>query len=167
VLPGFVTAENAPLIQAGLVGRGGSDDGFTNSPRRAAILRWFSWRRNGFATAPGVTVLRKGAIWRELIIVPQARIQSIALYQGPLLRRVGVAAVRVHTVAGPVYASLGAVDSAQAVRFFEETADAAVFSAGTDTSHRWRSSAVPVPAAVAPESPLEPAATTAQPPESP
>lgn len=139
VLPGFVTPENQALIAAGLRGKGEEGDGFINSPRRAAILRWFSWRRNGFATAPGVTLLRKGAIWRELVIVPQARIQSIALNQGPLLRRVGVAAVRFHTVAGPVYATLGAIDRDEAIRFFDESADAAVLSAGTDTSHRWRS----------------------------
>jgi len=145
VLPGFVTDENSALIAAGLTGKGAEGDGFVNSPRRAAILRWFSWRRNGFATAPGVTLLRKGAIWRELIVVPQARIQSIALHQGPLLRRVGVAGVRFHTVAGPVYATLGAIDRDEAIRFFDEAAESAVLSAGTDTSHRWRSGAAVLP----------------------
>ncbi|MGV8883907.1 MAG: PH domain-containing protein [Rhodoglobus sp.] len=145
VLPGFVTEQNSVLISAGLTGKGVDGDGFVNSPRRAAILRWFSWRRNGFATAPGVTLLRKGAIWRELVLVPQARIQSIALSQGPLLRRVGVASVRFHTVAGPVYATLGAIDRDVAIRFFDDAAESAVLSAGTDTSHRWRASLIDSP----------------------
>jgi putative membrane protein len=84
-------------------------------------------------------VLRKGAIWRSLILVPQPRVQSVALTQGPLLRRFGLAAVTVHTVAGPITARLGAVDSADALRFFAESSRSVVESASSDTSHRWRS----------------------------
>jgi putative membrane protein len=126
------------LLRRGLVSRGG-DDGFVNSPRRAAPLRWFSWRRNGYAFAPATIVLRKGAIWRELIIVPQPRVQSVALTQGPLLRRLGLASLTVHTVAGPITARLGAVDSADALHFFAESSRSIVESASSDTSHRWRS----------------------------
>lgn len=126
------------LLRRGLVSRGG-DDGFVNSPRRAAPLRWFSWRRNGFAFAPGTIVLRKGAIWREMIIVPQPRVQSTQLRQGPLLRRFGLASITLHTVAGPITARLGAVDAAEATRFFEESSRSIIESASSDTSHRWRS----------------------------
>ena len=59
------------LIEAGMTSSG-TEGGFTVSPRRAAVLRWFSWRRNGFREAPGAVLLRKGAIWRELIVVPPA-----------------------------------------------------------------------------------------------
>jgi putative membrane protein len=131
-------ADSRELLRRGLVSRGGND-GFVNSPRRAAPLRWFSWRRNGYAFAPATIVLRKGAIWRSLILVPQPRVQSVALTQGPLLRRFGLAAVTVHTVAGPITARLGAVDSADALRFFAESSRSVVESASSDTSHRWRS----------------------------
>lgn len=137
VLPGF-DPESVALLERGLTSKGG-DDGFVNSPPRARVLRWFSVRRNGFALVPGAVLLRRGAIWRELIVVPQARMQSLGLRQGPLLRRLRLASLRLHTVAGPVIARLGAVDQAEAVRAFEEIADAAVSSAGADTSHRWRS----------------------------
>jgi putative membrane protein len=130
--------DSRELLRRGLVSRGG-DDGFVNSPRRAAPLRWFSWRRNGYAFAPATIVLRKGAIWRELIIVPQPRVQSVALTQGPLLRRLGLASLTVHTVAGPITARLGAVDSADALHFFTESSRSIVESASSDTSHRWRS----------------------------
>jgi putative membrane protein len=138
VLPGLIDPESIALLERGLTSKGG-DDGFVNSPQRARVIRWFSQRRNGFAVVPGAVLLRKGAIWRELIVVPQARMQSIALHQGPLLRRLRLASLRLHTVAGPIVPALGAIDQDEAVRAFGEVAEAAVRSAGADTSHRWRS----------------------------
>jgi putative membrane protein len=126
------------LLERGLMSPGG-DDGFVNSPRRAAPLRWFSWRRNGYAFSPGTVLLRKGRIWRELIIVPEPRVQSVALHQGPLLRRFRLASITLHTVAGPITARLGAVDQENAREFFETASRSIVDSALTDTSHRWRS----------------------------
>jgi putative membrane protein len=137
VLPDLVDPASLALVESGLASAGG-DDGFLNSPPRAAILRWFSWRRNGFALTDESVLLRRGAIWRQLVIVPHARAQSVSLRQGPLLRRLRLATVRVHTVRGPVEARLGAIDQAEAVRFFGEMADAAVRAANADTTHRWR-----------------------------
>jgi membrane protein YdbS with pleckstrin-like domain len=131
-------ASAGALIAPGLVSRGGAD-GFTNSPPRAVWLRPFSWRRNGFAITRESLLLRKGAIWRRFIIVPQPRLQSVSVRQGPLLRRLGLASVHLHTVAGPINAVLGALDQAVATRFFDDVARAAVASAVRDTSHRWRS----------------------------
>lgn len=139
------------LVVAGLTSKGG-DDGFVNSPRRAAVLRWFSWRRNGFTILPRQVLLRKGAIWRTLVIVPHARMQSVAVRQGPLLRSLRLAAVHVHTVAGPITPALGALDRDAAIGFFETVADAAVLSAAQDTTHRWRAAASGGPA----ESPAQP-----------
>ena len=143
VLPGLVDARAVELLERGLTSKGG-DDGFVNSPSRARILRWFSVRRNGFAVVPGAVLLRRGAIWRELTVVPAARLQSIALHQGPIERSLRVASVRLHTVTGPVIARLGAIDAGTAVAFFGDVADAAVSSASADTSHRWRSPEAPV-----------------------
>ncbi|MBX3100583.1 MAG: PH domain-containing protein [Salinibacterium sp.] len=139
VLPGLMDPEAIELLERGLTSKGGND-GFTNSPRRARVLRWFSWRRNGFALVPGAALLRRGAIWRTLVVVPTARMQSVALYQGPLLRRLRLAGIRMHTVAGPVMPYLGAVDADTAVQAFGDIAQSAVSSASSDTSHRWRSS---------------------------
>jgi putative membrane protein len=142
VLPGVVDPEALALLERGLTSKGG-DDGFTNSPRRAAWLRWFSWRRNGFAITPDAVLLRRGAIWRELIAVPQARMQSVSLNQGPLLRGMRLAAVRLHTVAGPVTARLGAIDQDTAWRFWDDAAHEAVTAAERDTTHRWRQGEAP------------------------
>jgi putative membrane protein len=144
LLPGLVagdseeTSDVRDVLERGLAGRGG-DDEFTTSPRRAAVVRWFSWRRNGFALFPGAVLLRRGAIWRELAIVPTPRVQSVAVEQGPFDRALRLAAVHVHTVAGPISPRIGALDARDAEGFFRDAADVVVAAAGTDTSHRWRS----------------------------
>jgi len=122
---------------------GEREGAFTNSPRRAAILRWFSWRRNGFALRPDAVILRRGAIWRELVVVPAARMQSVSVHQGPLERAMRLANVQAHTVAGPINARLGALDAGDASRFFRELADTAIAAAAADRSHRWRSGEAP------------------------
>ena len=102
------------------------------------MIRWFSWRRNGFALVDDAVLLRKGAIWRELVIVPLARLQSVSIDEGPIYRRLRLRAVKVHTVAGPITPSLGALDHAEAESFFDAVAAAAVRSGSADTSHHWR-----------------------------
>jgi putative membrane protein len=137
LLPGLTEGEARDLFQRGLVGRGGDAD-FTVSPRRAAVVRWFSWRRNGFALFPGAVLMRRGAVWRELAIVPTPRVQSVALERGPLARALRLANVHVHTVAGPISARLGALDAGDAQRLFRDAAVAAVAAARADRTHRWR-----------------------------
>ena len=129
--------ERRDLLERGLAGRGGDAD-FTTSPRRAAVVRWFSWRRNGFALHPGAVLLRRGAIWRELAIVPTPRVQSVAVEQGPLARSLRLAGITVHTVAGPVATHLGALDSGDAQALFRDAATASIAAARADRSHRWR-----------------------------
>jgi len=126
------------LLERGLAGTRGDDD-FTTTPRRGAVLRWFSWRRNGFALVPGAVLLRRGAIWRDLTIVPTPRMQSVAIEQGPILRGLRLAGVHVHTVAGPITPRIGALDVEDAQRLFRDVAGAAVAAAALDRSHRWRS----------------------------
>jgi len=137
VLPGLSTDEALEMLRRGIESKGG-DDGFTTSPRRAAVIRWFSWRRNGFALLDDAVLLRKGAIWRELVIVPLARMQSVVIEDGPVYRRLRLGAVKVHTVAGPISPSLGALDRTDAEGFFDSVAAAAVRSGTSDTSHHWR-----------------------------
>ncbi|UDF14407.1 PH domain-containing protein [Antiquaquibacter oligotrophicus] len=139
VLP--TMAEEIDGLERALVSRGG--DEFTTSPRRAAVVRWFSWRRNGYAQTSGAVLLRRGAIWRDLVIVPKARIQSLAISRGPLGRRLRIATLRVHTVAGPVQTYVGAIDQDQAVTGFEELSRGVVAAMQSDRTHRWRGEATP------------------------
>jgi putative membrane protein len=151
------------LAERGLA-RPAQHDGYTSSPRRAVVLRWFSWRRNGFAVSDGSVLLRRGVIWRELVVVPFARSQSVSAHQGPLLRMLRLAAVRVHTVAGPIVASIGALDRGSAIDLFDAVARGAILSSGADTSHRWRASE-PAASTVGPP-PAGPAASAFGPPPS-
>jgi putative membrane protein len=137
VLPEFVGETSTALLLTGILGHGEDADGFVNSPRRGRFLRPFSWRRTGFAIDPNALLLRSGAVWRHLVIVPHARLQSIALRQGPIERRLGVNRIQAHTVAGPVNTELGIVDRDTSVRLFEGLAVSAATSGRVDRSHRW------------------------------
>ena len=138
LLPEVATDEARPTIELGMVGSG-DEGGFTISPPRARGIRWFSQRRNGFAFTPTAVLLRTGAIWRSLTIVPFARLQSVSVHQGPVLRSMRLAAIHAHTVSGPISPTLGALDRTDAMTFFDTVRDAAISSADTDRSHRWRS----------------------------
>ncbi|WP_210507685.1 PH domain-containing protein [Naasia sp. SYSU D00057] len=127
------------LLDTSLTGRGG-DDGFVNAPPRARWLRPFSWRRTGFTLTSSALVLRSGIVWRTVVLVPQARLQSVALVQGPLRRRLRLAGVHAHTVAGPIAPRLEVADADVAVTLFADLAVAAVTSGAADTTHRWNAS---------------------------
>jgi len=129
-------AEVEALVTSGLTGRGGGA-GYSSTPRRAAWLRPFSWRRIGWASAAGVALIRRGALVRSLTLVPLARMQSVAVSVGPIDRALDLAAVRLHTVAGPVSAVLPVVDRGEAMRLFERLSDEAVERAASDTTHHW------------------------------
>ncbi|WP_267419483.1 MULTISPECIES: PH domain-containing protein [unclassified Curtobacterium] len=117
----------------------GDAGGFVHSPRRGRWLRPLSARRNGYRFVEGAVLLRLGAVWRSLVVVPLPRVQSVRVEQGPLERLLRLASVHVHTVSGPVAARVGALDARDAQLLWSGTAERAVAAAATDTSHRWRS----------------------------
>jgi putative membrane protein len=133
-------ADIDPLVDAGLTGRGG-DAGFTQPPRRAAWLRPFSWRRTGWVSAAGIVLVRRGSLLRRLVLVPLARMQSVAIEVGPVRRALGLASLRVHTVAGPVSAVVPVAGRVEADAAFERVAHEAVVRAADDHSERWGESA--------------------------
>ena len=139
ILPSFTDAEAQGIIESGMVSRGG-DDGFTNAPRRAAWLRPFSWRRTGFREHGSIVLLRRGVLSRDLVVVPLARLQSVALEQGPVHRMLRLASVRMQTVSGPVAAALEVVPADTALALYRRTAADAVEWASVDTSHHWGAS---------------------------
>ncbi len=144
LLPGVDPDDWPVIIGPGVLGSG-SDGGFVTTPKRARIIRLLSWRRNGFRLTPDVLLLRRGLIWRKLAILPLARLQSVGVYQGPVDRMLGVAAVRGHVVAGPVYPNVSAVDRDAALGLFRDVARGAIAAAASDRTHRWARE--PAPAA--------------------
>ncbi|GAA1831857.1 PH domain-containing protein [Agromyces salentinus] len=135
LLPEAIDAESA-AIGAGLTGRG-PGDGFTATPRRAAWLHPFSWRRIGWAAESGVVLFRTGALSRSLVLMPLARMQSVAIARGPVARMLDVASIRVHTVMGPVMVYLPVVPTAEARALFERLSADAVTLAAADQTHHW------------------------------
>ncbi len=129
-------AEVEAFVGPGLTGRG-DGEGYSSTPRRAAWLHPFSWRRIGWAAAAGVALIRRGALVRSLTLVPLARMQSVAVSVGPIDRALDLAGIRLHTVTGPVSAVLPVVDRAEAMRLFERLSEEAVERAASDTTHHW------------------------------
>lgn len=113
------------------------ESGFVLAPRRARWIDPIAWRRTGYALRPTLLLFRSGVLWRKLVILPLARIQSVQISQGPLERMLRLASARVHTVAGPVTPTLPTIAKDEATRLFEHASTAAVRAAANDHSHRW------------------------------
>ena len=67
------------------------------SPPRARWLQPISHGWVGWGADESVLLTRAGWLTRVQMVVPHARVQSLALAQGPLRRRLGLATVGVHT----------------------------------------------------------------------
>ncbi|WP_105036005.1 PH domain-containing protein [Cryobacterium aureum] len=154
-LPGFDTDAHRALVENGMLGGRKRDAGiadfYSNAPARAVWLRPFSWWRTGWAVSGPVALIRRGVLSRDLILVPLARMQGVRISQGAIRRRLRLAAADLHTVAGPVNASLSVIDVDEALVLFEWMSTGAVRSALADTSHQWSRTATPVPATEATE----------------
>ncbi|QHC69452.1 PH domain-containing protein [Rathayibacter sp. VKM Ac-2801] len=151
LLPG--PAEGAESTPVGDALRHRDAAGFTRAPRSAVWLRPFSFRRTGYRLTDEVAILRSGAVWRRVAVVPLARMQSVGVQQGPLQRLLGLASARVHTVAGPVTPLVPVMSAADGLAFFESLATAGVRAADRDASHQWgrRAAAPALPDWPAPE----------------
>nr|WP_236779059.1 PH domain-containing protein [Agromyces seonyuensis] len=120
-----------PFVAPGTTGRAGGD-GFSVSPRSARWVRPFSWRRTGWALADDAVLLRRGALTRRLVIVPLARMQSVAIRRGPVRRALGLASLHVHTVTGPVTALLPVIGEVDGSALYERLSADAVGAASRD-----------------------------------
>ncbi|UNX56488.1 PH domain-containing protein [Georgenia sp. TF02-10] len=101
VVPDLGVEDVPAVLDAALVGDG-DDAGFLTSPASARWLDPFTWRRLGVRITGTAMLLRSGRLTRSLIVVPHERTQSLALTQGPLERRFGLANLFAHSVPGPV-----------------------------------------------------------------
>lgn len=113
--------------------------GFVQSPKRAFWINPLSWRRTGYALRDGLLLFRRGVVWRKLDILPLARLQSIRIEQGPLLRALNLASATAHTVPGAIVAELPGIAREEAIHLFESTAAGIIAAQTGDRSHRWAS----------------------------
>ena len=117
VLPDPGTPRPVEVFTAGMAGRDGGE-GFITTPRRARVLAPFAWRRNGFAVTRTALLIRSGVLWRQLVVVPHERTQSLSLHQGPVDRRFRVSDLQFQTTPGPVTPRVLLADSATAWELF-------------------------------------------------
>ncbi len=92
--PGTPT-EVASLIE-------GTPPGFVGQPAQSRWLNPFAHRRIGYLTGRRALLTRSGWVDHVVQIVPWGRIQSLALGQGPLDRRLDLATVHLISTVGPV-----------------------------------------------------------------
>lgn len=142
VLPDPGTDSPVEVFSAGLAGRD-SDAGFITTPRRARLIAPLAWRRNGVAVTGTALLARSGAWWRQVAVVPHERTQSLALHQGPLARRFGVADLIFHTTPGPVSPRVRQIPEQDAWRLFAEQAQRAADARRRSGPEQWMR---PVPA---------------------
>lgn len=130
------TEDIAAVFREGVAGLG-EGQGFTHSPRRVWWLDPLTWRRNAYRSTRTMLMLRSGRLERYLQLIPHERIQSVALHQGPLLRRLSVATLHFHSTPGPVAPQLVHADVQVAARLFLEEADIAAVSRRMRDRNQW------------------------------
>lgn len=121
VLPDLGTADPRALVDAGLTGRE-AEGGWAVAPRRSRWLDPIGWRRHGVTVTDRALVLRSGRLVRQLVVVPHERTQSLALAQGPLQRRLGLASFQLHSTPGPVAPRVDHLDARVAAGLLDEQA---------------------------------------------
>ena len=115
-------------------------------PDRARWLQPFSQGWVGWGSDESVLLTRNGWLTRTQQVVPHARVQSLALSQGPLTRRLGLASVDVHTTQALSFNAARHLDAATA----RDLLLAATRSARTARLNRLMTPVTDSPAASAP-----------------
>ena len=117
VLLPVVPREFAFQLVAYLTGTDVLDESLAPAPARARWRVGPWWHAYGAAADARIVVARYGLLARKYTIVPHAKVQSIAVHQGPWQRTLRLASVRLHTTRGPVSVALKQRDAAEAAGF--------------------------------------------------
>lgn len=113
------------------------EDPYRTIRRGAGWRRPLSWRRHGWALTDYALLLRRGRIWRKVAVLPLARLQSVAIAQGPIDRAQDVGWAQAHTITGPVSGVVVGIDREALQNLLDEVSERAARAAARDTSHRW------------------------------
>lgn len=136
VLPDLGVADPQSVIDAALEGSGDAA-GFTTSPRSARWLDPISWRRNGIQLTESAVLMRTGRLNRALAIVPHERTQSLAISQGPLERRAGIANVVAATVGGSVATTAHHLEQMTALALLGEASERSRAARHRESPEEW------------------------------
>lgn len=152
VLPDLGDPQPLEVLGAGMIGFD-ADAGYVTSPRRARWIDWITWRRTGFRTTDTAILMRTGRLWRQLIVVPHERTQSLGLTQGPIERRMNLGTFVVHSTPGPVVPQVHHLDIQIAKQLLTEQTERARRARSSAAPERWMTTGQP---GQPPEAPQEP-----------
>lgn len=79
-------------------------------------------RALGYAERDDDLLVRRGIVFRSLVVVPYGRMQYVDVTAGPLARRFGIASVQLHTAAPSTSASIEGLPPAEAARLRDRLA---------------------------------------------
>ena len=92
------------------------------------ILGWLGWliprqvRALGYAERDEDLLVRRGVMFRSLVVVPYGRMQYVDVQAGPLERAFGLATVQLHTASPGTDAGIPGLVAAEAARLRERLA---------------------------------------------
>lgn len=81
--------------------------------------RWSAW---GYRERADDLLVRRGVLIRRVSVVPYGRMQFVDVLAGPLDRRIGVAAVHLHTAAAAADVHVPGIERAEAERLRDRLA---------------------------------------------
>lgn len=136
VLPDMPEADRPLVWEQGIFGPQAGDP-YQVLQRRGWWRRPFSWKRHGFAVTDFGVIMRRGNFWRKLAVFPLARMQGVSAAQGPIDRAQRVAALKVHSVTGPVLGDVVGIESTALTAAVDDISRRAAAAASRDHSHRW------------------------------
>lgn len=93
-----------------------------------AALGWVGWliprqvRALAYAERADDLLIRRGIMFRSMVVVPYGRMQYVDVSAGPLARRFGIASVQLHTASPGTDASIDGLPPAEAARLRDQLA---------------------------------------------
>lgn len=94
----------------------------------AALGAWIWWvvgrqvRAWGYAESEDDLLIRKGVLFRSMVVVPYGRMQYVDVEAGPLDRRLGIATVQLHTASAGTDAAIPGLPPQEAARLRDRLA---------------------------------------------
>jgi uncharacterized protein len=88
----------------------------------AALVAWWWWvvgrqvRAIGYAEREDDLLVRRGIMWRQIVVVPYGRLQYVDVQAGPVDRIFGIARVQLHTASAATDAAIPGLPPAEAAR---------------------------------------------------
>ena len=110
------------LVMTVLAVVGGSWSASLVAAGALALLGW-AWivigrqvRAIGYAERPEELLVRRGVLWRAIVVVPYARLQYVDVHAGPVDRWLGIARLQLHTASAGTDAAIAGLAPAEASR---------------------------------------------------